>query len=267
MPTVKKKLLKGLPAPTTGAHETSTLTARQFIDRLKQYQSDDELEKISRYFKSGEGQYAEGDQFMGIKMGVLFSLAKEFAGMPVPELEKLLENKIHEIRAGAISIMDKESRSKSISQERLKEMFNLYLQRHDRINNWDPVDLGCLNLTGKFLFDKPRTVLYKLAKSKNVWERRSAIVSTTYFIRQNDTDDTFALAEILVDDKEDLVHKGTGWMLRFAGDKKPGQLLAFLDKHAARMPRTLLRYAIEKLEKKKRDHYLNLKKAPVKSKH
>ena len=263
MPAIKKKLPKGSPKPATDARESATLTARHFIERLKQYQSDNELKKISRYFKSGDGQYAEGDQFMGIKMGVLFSLAKEFAGMPVPELEKLLESKIHEIRAGAISIMDKESRTKKVSQQRLKEMFDLYLRRHDRINNWDLVDLGCLNLTGKYLFDKPRTVLYRLAKSKNLWERRSSIVSTTYFIRQNDTDDTFALAEILVNDKEDLVHKGAGWMLRFAGDKKPVQLLAFLDKHAATMPRTLLRYAIEKLDQKKRDHYLNLKKASV----
>ncbi len=263
MATTKQKTPKGSSDVAIGAPVPGTLTAKRFIERMKQYQSDDELKKISRYFKSGEGQYAEGDQFMGIKMGVLFSLAKEFAGMPVPELEKLFESSIHEIRAGAVSIMDKESRSKKVGQQRLKEMFDLYLRRHDRINNWDLVDLGCLNLTGRYLFDKPRTILYKLARSKNVWERRSAIVSTTYFIRQDDTGDTFAIAEMLVNDKEDLVHKGTGWMLRFAGDKKPGQLLAFLDKHAARMPRTMLRYAIEKLDRKKRDHYLNLKKTVI----
>lgn len=234
------------------------LNAKIFIATLKQHQSADELKKIQRYFKTGEGQYGEGDQFMGVKMGVLFSLAKQFAGMPTKELEKLLENPIHEVRAGAVSIMDKESRNKKISADRIKELFDLYIRRHDRINNWDLVDLGCLHLTGLYLFDKPRKILYKLAKSKNLWERRTAIVSTTYFIRHNDTDDTFAIAELLVHDKEDLVHKGTGWMLRFAGDKHPAKLVAFLDRHAAQMPRTLLRYAIEKLDKKKREHYMGL---------
>ena len=235
--------------------------AKLFIERLKSYQSDTELKKIQRYFKSGEGQYSEGDQFMGVKMGQLFALAKEFAGMPVSELEKLLESPIHEIRAGAVSIMDKESRNKKISPDRLEDFFKLYIRRHDRINNWDLVDLGCLYMTGAYLFDKPRNILYKLARSKNMWERRSAIVSTTYFIRQGDVDDTFKIAEMLVTDKEDLVHKGTGWMLRFAGTKAPKKLVSFLDKYAATMPRTLLRYSIEHFSKKEREHYLGLKKA------
>jgi 3-methyladenine DNA glycosylase AlkD len=155
--------------------------------------------------------------------------------------------------------MDKESRSKKITDSRRKEFFDLYMKRHDRINNWDLVDLGCLYMTGSYLFDKPRAVLYKLAKSKNIWERRTAILSTCYFIRKNDLDDTFKIAEILVYDKEDLVHKATGWMLRFAGDKDQKRLLSFLDKYAATMPRTLLRYAIEKFEAKKREHYMSRK--------
>ncbi|NOT50629.1 MAG: DNA alkylation repair protein [Chitinophagaceae bacterium] len=236
------------------------LKANHFIERLKKLQSDKEKEKIQRYFKSGEGQYGEGDQFMGVQMGKLFALAKEFEGMPVTELEKLLKSPIHEVRAGAVSIMDKESRTKKITASRRKEFFDLYLKRHDRINNWDLVDLGCLNMTGSYLFDKPRKILYKLARSKNIWERRTAILSTCYFIRQNELDDTFTIAELLVKDKEDLIHKATGWMLRFAGDKDAKRLLAFLDKHAATMPRTLLRYAIEKLDKKKKEHYMNLKK-------
>lgn len=253
----KKQTAKGKETkPAAG----STLTARQFIDRLKSYQSDVELKKIQRYFKSGEGQYSEGDQFMGVKMGQLFALAKEFSGMPVAELEKLLESPIHEVRAGAVSIMDKESRNKKISPGRLEEFFKLYIRRHDRINNWDLVDLGCLHMTGSYLFDKPKNILYKLARSKNMWERRSAIVSVTYFIRQGDVEDTFKIAEILVNDKEDLVHKGTGWMLRFAGDKDPKKLISFLDKYAATMPRTLLRYAIEKLDKKKKEYYMGLKR-------
>ncbi len=236
------------------------LTAKQFMDRLKKLQSDKELEKIQRYFKSGEGQYGAGDKFIGVQMGKLFALAKEFEGMPVKELEKLLESPVHEARAGAISIMDKESRTKNITAARRKEFFELYIRRHDRINNWDLVDLGCLNMTGSYLYDKPRKILYRLAKSKSIWERRTSILSTCYFIRQGDLDDTFAIAELLVRDKEDLVHKATGWMLRFAGDKDPKRLTAFLDIHAATMPRTLLRYAIEKLDKKKKECFMNMKK-------
>lgn len=238
------------------------LTAKEFIERLKALQSDVELKKIQRYFKSGDGEYGAGDKFMGVKMGSLFVLAKEFAGMPVKELEKLLESPIHEVRAGAISIMDKESRNKKIDTCRLEEMYKLYLRRHDRVNNWDLVDLGCLYMTGCYLFNRSHSILYKLARSKNMWERRTAILSTCYFIRQGDVDDTFKIAELLVKDKEDLIHKATGWMLRFAGDKDKQKLKSFLDKYAATMPRTLLRYSIEKLDKKQREYYMNMKKTP-----
>lgn len=235
------------------------LTAKHFVERLNALQSDVELKKIQRYFKTEAGDYGAGDQFMGVRMGSLFALAKEFAEMPIGEIEKLLESKIHEVRAGAVSIMDKASRTKKISEARRKEFFDLYINRHDRINNWDLVDLGCLHMTGSYLFDKPRKILYKLARSKNLWERRTAILSTCYFIRQGDLDDTYAIAELLVKDKEDLVNKATGWMLRFAGDKNPKRLLAFLDKHATTMPRVMLRNGIEKFDKKKKEYYLKLK--------
>jgi 3-methyladenine DNA glycosylase AlkD len=115
-------------------------------------------------------------------------------------------------------------------------------------------------MTGSYLFDKSRSILYKLAKSKNIWERRTAILSTCYFIRQGELDDTFKIAEVLVRDKEDLIHKATGWMLRFAGTKNAKKLVSFLDKYAATMPRTLLRYSIEHFNKKDREYYMNLKK-------
>jgi len=235
-------------------------TAKEFIEELKTLQSDAELQKIKGYFKTGKGEYSEGDQFIGVRMGSLFELAKQYIDMPVSELEKLLESPIHEVRAGAVSIMDKAARNKKVTEDRLKELFDLYIRRHDRINNWDLVDLGCLHMTGFYLFDKPRNILYKLEKSKNIWERRTAIVSTTYFIRNKDVDDTFKIAELLIKDKEDLVHKGAGWMLRFAGDVDRKRLLNFLDKYAATMPRTLLRYSIEKLDKKEREYYMGLKK-------
>ena len=236
--------------------KSKDLSAKQFIQELKRFQSDTELKKIQRYFKTGEGQYGEGDTFMGVKMGNLFSLAKQFGDMPIGEIEKLLESKIHEVRAGAVSIMDKASRSNKLPESRRKEFFDLYMKRHDRINNWDLVDLGCLYMTGSYLYDKPRQMLYKLAESENLWERRTAILTTAYFIRQGDTNDTFKIAEILLHDKEDLVHKATGWMLRFAGDKERKKLLQFLDKHAAEMPRTMLRGTIEKFDKATREKYM-----------
>ncbi len=236
------------------------MTAKNFISELKKYQSDKELEKIQRYFKTGENEYGHGDKFMGVKMGQLFALAKAFGDMPIAEIEKLLESPIHEVRAGAVSIMDKASRNKKISERRLQEFFDLYMRRHDRINNWDLCDLGCLHMTGSYLFDKSRSGLYKLAKSKNIWERRTAILSTCYFIRQGDLDDTFKIAEILVHDKEDLIHKATGWMLRFAGAKNQKKLIVFLNKYAASMPRTLLRYSIEHFNKKDKEYYMGLKK-------
>ena len=233
------------------------MTAREVIKELNKHQSDKELEKILRYFKTEEGAYSHGDKFIGIRMGTIFNLAKKYADLPIKEIEKLLESPIHEYRVAGISIMDKLSRVKKTPQEKRKEMYDLVMRRTDRINNWDLVDLAALNITGSYLFDKPRTILYKLAKSKDLWERRIAIVSTAYFIRQGDVDDAFKIAEILVHDKHDLVHKATGWMLRFAGDKDKKRLLVFLDKYAATMPRTLLRYSIEKLDARKKSYYMN----------
>lgn len=257
----KTVITKPVKSKTGNSVLKKELTAKKFFAQLKNHQSDAELKKIQRYFKSGEGDYGHGDKFMGVKMGTLFALAKEFGEMPIEEIEKLLESPIHEVRAGAVSIMDKASRNKKISKERLKDFFDLYMRRHDRINNWDLCDLGCLYMTGSYLYDKPHDILFKLARSKNIWERRTAILSTCYFIRQGDTTDSFRIAEVLVNDKEDLIHKATGWMLRFAGAKDQKKLIAFLNKHAATMPRTLLRYSLEHFSKKEREYYMELRKA------
>jgi 3-methyladenine DNA glycosylase AlkD len=144
----------------------------------------------------------------------------------------------------------------------LKGLYELYIRRHDRINNWDLVDLAAYYVVGRYLADKPRDILYKLARSKNLWERRTAIVATAHFIlKLKEVDDTFSIAEILVNDPEDLVNKGTGWMLRAAGDLDRPKLMAFLNKYAAIMPRVLLRYSIEKLDKAQREKYLKMKDA------
>jgi 3-methyladenine DNA glycosylase AlkD len=236
-------------------------SAKRFVEALEAHRSPDELEKLRSYFKTGEGQYGEGDVFMGVRLGQVFELAREFIEMPPEELERLLESPIHEVRAGALSIMDKQARRKKTPESRRKELFDLYLRRTDRINNWDLVDVGCPYVVGGYLLDKPRDVLYELAHSESLWERRTAIVSTSYFIRKGDVDDTFEIAEILLDDDQDLIHKATGGWLREAGKKDHGRLLGFLDRYAATMPRTALRYAIERLDKEKRAHYLSMKKS------
>ena len=244
-----------------GCDMSASMTAAEFVKKLKTYRSPEELKKIKRYFKTGAGEYGEGDEFMGVRMGQVFALAKEFIEMPPDEIEKLLESTIHEVRVGAVSMMDWQARSKKTREERRKELFDLYLRRHDRINNWDLVDRSAPYVVGGYLFDKSRDVLYVLARSKNVWERRTAIVSTYYFIRKGEVADTFKIAEMLLNDNHDLIHKATGGWLREAGKKDPRKLLSFLDKYAATMPRMALRYAIEHLDKKQRDHYMGLKKA------
>lgn len=237
------------------------LSAAQFVKRLKALRSADEQKKIQRYFKSEAGDYAEGDEFIGVRMGQVFALAKEFMEMSLAEIEKLLDDDIHEARVGAVSIMDFQARNKKTSEARRKELFDLYINRHDRINNWDLVDRSAPHVVGGYLFDKPRAILYKLARSKNVWERRTSIVSTFFFIRQGQTDDTFKIGEVLVKDKHDLIHKAAGGWIREAGRKDRKRLLDFLNDYAATMPRTMLRYAIEHLDKKQREFYLSLGKS------
>jgi 3-methyladenine DNA glycosylase AlkD len=240
---------------------TTELNAEQFVKRLEVLRSSEEQQKYQRYFKTGEGDYGAGDLFMGVRMGQVFELAKEFIDIPPAELEKLLESPIHEVRAGALSIMDKQGRHNKTLESRRKELFDLYLRRIDRVNNWDLVDLAAGFVVGRYLEDKPRDILYQLARSENLWERRTAMVSTSYFIRKGDVDDTFRIAEILVNDPHDLIQKAVGGWLRAAGDSDRPGLLRFLDQYAATMPRTALRYAIEHLDREQREHYMNLKKS------
>lgn len=237
------------------------LTAKEFIAGLKAYQSDAELKKYERYFKFSESKPLKGDKFIGVRMGHVFSLAKEFIDMAPAEIEKLMESPIHEVRAGAMSIMGKQATSKKITPAELKELHDLYIRRHDRINSWDLVDLAGHHVVGRYLADKPRDILYKLARSKNPWERRTAIFATAHFIlKLNQVDDTFKIAELLVHEEEELVNKATGWMLRTAGGKHRPKLIAFLDKYATTMARVSLRNAIEHFTKKDREYYLGLKK-------
>ncbi len=197
-----------------------------------------------------------------VGMGQVFALAKEHIGMTLDEVERLLESDQHLAKVGAVSLMDFQARDRKLAPEQRKALFDLYIRRHDRIDTWDLVDRSAIWVVGEHLRDKPRDVLYDLARSERPMERRTAILSTFAFIRHGELDDAYRIAELLVDDGEDLVHKAVGWMLREAGKRDETRLFEFLDRHAASMPRVMLRYAIEKLDPAAAARYRGLKRAP-----
>ena len=222
----------------------ATPTAREFIDSLA---------SLRRAEAAGDEPYA------GIGMGQVFKLAKEFQAEPPSEIEKLLESDDHLVRVGAVSIMDWQARARMTPDERRHELFDLYIRRHDRIDTWDLVDRSAIHVVGEYLVDKPRDILADLARSPRPMERRTAILSTYAFIRRNDLDDTYRIAETLANDPDELVAKAVGWMLREAGKRDRARLVLFLEAHAPTMPRVMLRYSIEKLDKAERDRLLSMK--------
>jgi 3-methyladenine DNA glycosylase AlkD len=230
--------------------EATSICAKQFLKELSSLHSP----KLNnaRFFTEAN----TSTKFLNTPMAQTFALAKQFISLSPIEIEILLESEYYEARLGAVSIMDFQARSKKTSEGQKKALYQLYLRRHDRINNWDLVDRSAPYVIGGYLFDKSRAPLYKLAKSKNVWERRTAIVSTYFFIRQNEIEDTFQLAEMLANDKHEAIHKAVGSWVREAGKRDNQMLLNFIEKHLPVMPRVMLRYATEKLDKKTRNSYL-----------
>jgi 3-methyladenine DNA glycosylase AlkD len=214
---------------------------------------------LQGFFKTGPGQYGEGDIFLGIVVPEQRKVAKKYRDLSLPEIQKLLSSKIHEYRlTGLFILVDKYKRADLSEKEKI---FDFYLQNTKNINNWDLVDLSAPNIVGDFLLDKDRKILYTLANSKMLWERRIAILSTFAFIRKGEFDDTLNISEILLKDEHDLIHKAVGWMLREVGKRDQMVLEEFLEKHCKNMPRTMLRYAIEKFDGSKRTAYLNRKNA------
>lgn len=196
-----------------------------------------------------------------VAMREIFGLAKEFVAMPPEQIEQLLDSPEHDARVGAVSVMDWQARSTATPEERRRELYELYVRRHDRIDSWDLVDRSAPSVVGGYLLDKPREQLYVLARSANEWERRTAIVATYAFIRRDDVDDTFGIAEVLVDDGTENVQRAVGGWVREAGKRDRQRLVDFLDRHAATMPRTTLRYAVEHLGADERQHYLGLRRS------
>jgi 3-methyladenine DNA glycosylase AlkD len=225
-------------------------TAEAFIAQLEREATEAERLKYRRYFPERH------HEFIGVRMGAVFAAARDFAGMDPEQIERLLERDAHEVRAGAVRIMAEQAKSRSTPDERRRDLADLYLRRHDRIDDWDLVDLGAWEVLGRSLVDRPRDVLDELAGSDDPWRRRSAITATFAFIRRGELDDTYRIAERLLDDEQDLVRKAVGWALRNAGDHDPDRLRAFLDAHAATMPRVTLRNAIEKLAPEERRRLL-----------
>jgi 3-methyladenine DNA glycosylase AlkD len=222
---------------------------------LKHFGNEKRKDEVLRFFQGNDGK----TDSLGVAFKTVFELAKEFKSLPLTEVDKLLDNKYYEVRMGAVSIMDFQARDKKLPSAQRKALFDLYLDRHDRLNNWDFVDRAAPSVIGDYLIDKDRDILYTLAESSDPWRRRTSIVSTYAFIKKNDLDDTFRIGEKLVHDKFDLINKAVGSWIREAGKKDPRRLKTFLDKYAGSMPRITLRYAIEKLDKKSKDHYMNLK--------
>ncbi len=216
-----------------------------------------QAEISQRFFKTGKGEYGEGDIFLGIKVPIQRKVAGRFEDLPLKDIEQLLHSSIHEYRLTAIIILV--NQFKKADKKLREKIYKLYLRNTRWVNNWDLVDSSAHYIVGEYLLDKPRDVLYKLAKSKMLWERRIAIISTFVFIRDNNFEDTIKLTKILLNDKHDLMHKACGWMLREVGkksEKGEKELIKFLDKYTLEIPRACLRYAIERLGEKRRKYYL-----------
>ena len=231
-------------------------TSGRFLAALGALASPAAVAGVARFFRTDPDAPSGDNRFLGVTPGRVFTLARQFVDIPLPEIERLLDSPYYEARLGAVSIMDFQARNRRTPDGHRKALFDLYLRRHDRINNWDLVDRAAPFVVGGYLADKPRDVLRTLAASANPWERRSAIVSTYYFLRAGELDDTFEIAERLVHDGHELVQKAVGSWLREAGKRDQKRLLAFLNRYAATMPRPRLRYAIEKLTPALRKKYV-----------
>jgi len=207
-----------------------------------------------RFFKTGPGQYGEGDIFLGIKVPPVRALAKRYRDADLDTIKALLHSKYHEERLFALLLL-MQFYERATDKDRITA-FELYLDNTSHINNWDLVDVSAPHIVGRHLTTRPRKVLHRMAKSSSLWERRIAIISTLYFIRDNDFDDTLRIAQTLLHDEHDLMHKAVGWMLREVGKRDLESEENFLLQHYQDMPRTMLRYAIERFPEKRRQQYL-----------
>ncbi len=231
------------------------MSAEQVKLALKRLSSYKKAKASAWFFKTGLGQYGEGDKFIGVNVPEQRKVAKKFSNLTLPEIKKLLKSQIHEERLVGLLILV--TQFKSADEKTKKQIYNFYLKNVKAVNNWDLVDLSAPNIIGTYLITRPKNILYLQAKSKNLWLRRISIVSTLAFIQQGNYKDTFEIAKILLGDTEDLIHKAAGWMLREVGKRvSRKELEVFLKSNYKVMPRTMLRYSIEHFPESVRQKYL-----------
>lgn len=231
------------------------MTAKKITAALKASSDPEKAAFFSRFFKNGPGEYAEGDKFLGVTVPKQRKVATEFSALAEPEIVRLLDSQHHECRLTAVFILVHQFEKAQDDLQR-KRIYELYLSKTDRINNWDLVDASAHKIVGPWLNDRSRKPLYKLARSRDLWENRIAIIATFHFIRQNDLAETLTISKILLERPHDLIHKAVGWMLRELGKRDEQAMIGFIRKHYDAMPRTMLRYAIEKLPKLRRQKIL-----------
>ena len=230
------------------------MTAGMVQAELKEQADESRARHAMRFFKTGPGEYGEGDKFLGVRVPEQRKIAKKYRHLPLDEVRNLIRSPYHEERLTGLLILTYRF-PKSDEHERMA-IFKFYISHTPFVNNWDLVDVTAPKIVGHWLEKRSRKLLYELAGSESVWERRIAMLSTMHFIRNDDLKDTLQLAETLLKDTHDLIHKAVGWMLREAGKKDLQKLEAFLDRHAGNMPRTMLRYAIERLPESRRRYYM-----------
>lgn len=232
----------------------------ELIAKARKLYSPERAEHSKYFFKTGPGQYGEGDVFWGLTVPEIKLLTKDYKNLNLKELRQLLADNVHELRLIGLTILVERYQKASTDTER-EEIFNFYIENRAAANNWDLVDLSVYKIMGDYLvrFPKERSILYHFIISKDMWERRMAIVATMAFIRNGESEDLISLAGLLLVEKEDLIHKACGWMLRELGKRDEAVLCDFLNKNAYLMPRTMLRYAIERFPEEKRQKYLKMK--------
>ncbi len=227
---------------------------------LRSFGNPEKARILAGFFKTGPGDYGEGDVFLGINVPVVRGVAKKHTGLPLADIKTLLHSRMHEVRLAALLVLvEKYKLADAVGR---KELFNFYIRNAKSVNNWDLVDLSAAKIVGNYLLGKSqaeKSVLARLAKSGNLWERRISIIATYEFIRNHDFEYTFNISRLLLKDKYDLIHKAVGWMLREVGKRNQAAEEKFLRKHARQMPRTALRYAIERFTEGKRKFYLKRK--------
>ncbi|MHB8883424.1 MAG: DNA alkylation repair protein [Thermodesulfovibrionales bacterium] len=226
----------------------------KILNELTTLADPEKAKLLARFFKTGKGEYGEGDQFLGIMVPQQRSVAKKYQEASLPVLKRLLASRVHEHRLVSLLILLQKYRKADAAGR--KTYADFYLQNIRRINNWDLVDLSAPRILGDHLLDKDTSLLFRLAASGNVWERRIAVMSTFAFINQRRFEDSLKLAAMLLDDRHDLIHKAVGWMLREIGKRDQAAEETFLKEHCREMPRTMLRYAIERFDEKKRKFYM-----------